>query len=80
MSNDYQLINSVPIIIFLVKGMVINDGLMNLDILLQKSLQYQHHYKNYEESMKRALDLISKGLQTKKRPTCEPILKDFNIK
>ena len=60
--------------------MVINDGLMNLDILLQKSLQYQHHYKNYEESMKRALDLISKGLQTKKRPACEPILKDFNIK
>ena len=61
MSNDYQLINSIPIIIFLVKGMISNDGLMNLDILLQKSLQYQHHYKNYEEGMKRALDLISKG-------------------
>ena len=78
MSNDYQLINSIiPIIIFLVKGMVINDGFMNFDILLQKFLQYQHHYKIYEESI--ALDLIPKGLQIKKYPAFEPISKDFNI-
>ena len=37
MSNDYQLINSIPIIISLAKGTVINDGFMNLDILLQTS-------------------------------------------
>ena len=51
MSNDYQLINSIPIIIFLIRGMVINDGFMNLDILLQKSFRCQHHYKNYEKSI-----------------------------
>ena len=54
MSNDYQLINSILIIVFSVIEMLINDGFMNLDILLQKSLQYQHHYKNDEESI--ALD------------------------
>ena len=78
MSNDYQLINSIPIIIFLIKGMVINDGFMNLDILLQKSFRYQHHYKNYEKSI--ALDLIPKGLKIKKRHAFEPISKDFNNK
>ena len=77
MSNDYQLINSIPIIIFLVKEMVINDGFMNWDVLLQTSFQYQHHYKNHEKSI--ALDLIPKGLKIKKRPAFEPILKDFNI-
>ena len=51
---------------------------MNLDILLQKSFRYQHHYKNYEKSI--ALDLIPKGLKIKKRHTFEPISKDFNIK
>ena len=43
--------------------MVINNGFMNLDILLQNSLQYQHHYKNYEESIE--FDLITKGFQIK---------------
>ena len=78
MSNDYQLINSIPIIISLAKGTVINDGFMNLDILLQTSFWYQHHYKNYEKSI--ALDLIPQGLKIKKRPASEPISKDFNIK
>ena len=58
--------------------MVINDGFTNLDILLQKSLRYQHHYKNYEESI--ALDLIPKGLQIKKNLAFEPLSKDFSIK
>ena len=66
MSNDYQFINSIPINIFSVKGMIINDGFMNLNILLQKSTPLQHHYKNYEES--------------KKCPAFEPISKDYNIK
>ena len=60
------------------KGIAINDGFMNLDILLQKSLRYQHHYKNYEDII--ALDLIPKGLQIKKGPAFEPTSKDFNIK
>ena len=58
--------------------MVIIDGFTNLDILLQKSLRYQHHYKNYEESI--ALDLIPKGLQIKKSLAFEPLSKDFSIK
>ena len=29
---DYHLINLMLIIIFLVKGMVMNDGFMNLDV------------------------------------------------
>ena len=58
--------------------MVINDGFTNLDILLQKSLRYQHHYKNYEESI--ALDLIPKGLQIKKSLAFESLSKDFSIK
>ena len=69
MSNDYQLIG---------KRNIINDGFRNLDILLQKSVQYQHHYKNYEESI--ASDSIPKGLQVEERPAFEPISKDFNIK
>ena len=62
----------------MVKGIVIHDGFMNLDILLQKSFQYQHHHKNYEKIM--AFDLIPKNLQIKKRPAFEPISKDFDIK
>ena len=77
-SKDYQLINSISVIIFLGKGMVIIDGFTNLDILLQKSLRYQHHYKNYEESI--ALDLIPKDLQIKKNLAFEPLSKDFSIK
>ena len=77
-SKDYQLINSISVIIFLGKGMVIIDGFTNLDILLQKSFRYQHHYKNYEESI--ALDLIPKGLQIKKSLAFEPLSKDFSIK
>ena len=62
----------------MVKGIIINDGFMNLNILLQKSLRYQHHCKNYEESI--SLDSIPKRLQIKERPAFEPISKDFNIK
>ena len=58
--------------------MDINNGFTNLDVLLQKSSRYEHHYKNYEESI--ALDLIPKGLQIKKRPAFEPVSKDFNTK
>ena len=70
--------NSIPIIIFLVKEMVINDGFTNLDILLKNSLRYQHHCKNYEKNI--ALDLIPKGFQIKERHAFEPVSKDFNIK
>ena len=64
MSNDYQLINSIPIIIFLVKGMAINEGFTNLDILLQKSFRYQHHYKNYEKSIKEySIGFNTKGVK-----------------
>ena len=78
MSNDYQLSNSIPIFIFLVKEMVINDGFTNFDILLKKFLRYQHHCKNYEDNM--TLDLIPKGFQIKERHAFEPVSKDFNIK
>ena len=62
--------------------MVVNDGFMNLDILLQKSLRC-NHYKSYEESTGlhwTALNLTPKDLQVKKRPASEPVWKDFNIK
>ena len=49
-----------------------------MDILLQKSLRYQHHYQNYEERI--ALELIPKRLEIKKHSAFEPVSKDFNIK
>ena len=46
--------------ICLVKGMVLEDGKEHLDYLLQKSFRYEHHLKNYEESLKTGL--IPNGL------------------
>ena len=64
--------------ICLVKGMVLEDGKEYLDYLLQKSFCYEHHLKNYEESLKTGL--IPNGLRIKKSAAITPVTEDFHRK
>ena len=45
-------------------GMMLFDGEQHLERLLQKSLKYQHHQKNYEKSLETGI--MRKGLNIKK--------------
>ena len=80
--KDYQLINIFNIIIILlVNGMLYKNGnhqFSHLDLLLQKSLRYQHHKENYLESLKRGI--IPSGLKINKQPAIIPVSDDFNNK
>ena len=58
-----------------IDGMVLFDGEQHLERLLQKSLRYQHHQKNYEKSLKTGI--IPKGLKIKKVPAFQPVSEDF---
>ena len=58
--------------------MIFKDGTEHLDYLLQKSFCYEHHVKNYEESLKTGL--IPKGLRIKKSATITPVTEDFHRK
>ena len=62
----------------LVKGMVLKDGTEHLEYLLQKSFRYEHHLKNYEESLKTGL--IPNDLQIKKSEAIIPLTEDFHRK
>lgn len=64
--------------ILLVKGMVLKGGTEHLDYLLQKSFYYEHHLKNYEESLKTGL--IPNGLLIKKFAAIAQVTKDFHQK
>ena len=48
----------------LIDGMILFDGGQHLQRLLQKSLRYQHHQKNYEKSLETGI--IPKTLKIKK--------------
>ena len=58
--------------------MVLKDGTEHLDYLLQKSFCYEHHLKNYEESLKTRL--IPNGLRIKKFAAVTPVTEDFHRK
>ena len=47
-----------------IDGMMLYDEEQHLERLLQKSLRYQHHQKNYEKSLETGI--IPKGLKIKK--------------
>ena len=52
-------------------GMMLFDGEQHLERLLQKSLKYQHHQKNYEKSletgiMRKGLNIKSVSIPTRK--------------
>ena len=58
--------------------MVLEDGKEHLDYLLQKSFCYEHHLKNYEESLKTGL--IPNGWRIKKSAAITPVMEDFHRK
>ena len=80
MRKVYHLITCINYLwaICLVKGLVLKDGTEHLDYLLQKSFRYEHHLKNYEESLKTGL--IPNGLRIKKSAAITPVTEDFHRK
>ena len=64
--------------LFLVEGLVLNDGKEYLDYLLQKNYRYEHDLQNYQTSLKTGL--IPNGLKIKKSPAITPVSEDFNTK
>ena len=58
--------------------MVLKDGTEHLDYWLQKSFRYEHHLKNYGESLKTGL--IPNGLRIKKSAAITPVTVDFRRK
>ena len=61
-----------------IDGMMLYDGEQHLERLLQKSLRYQNHQKNYEKSLETGI--IPNGLKIKKVPAFHPVSEDFFIK
>ena len=57
---------------------LMNDGTQHLERLLHKTMHYQHHRQNYEESMRTGI--VPKGLGIKKAPVFAPVNKYFYIK
>ena len=79
MKSAYLMIIYILLTISLVEGMsLMNDGTQHLERLFHKTLRYQHHLQNYEESMRTRI--VSKGLRIKKAPAFAPVSKDFYIK
>ena len=60
-------------------GMVLHrEGLLHLDLLMQKSLRYKHHKLNYIQSLEEGI--IASGLKIKKKPAFQPVSEDFEAK
>ena len=57
---------------------MIHGGNMSMEKLLQKSLCYEHHQNNYQDSL--ASDLIPVGLKINKPPAIETAIDDFDLK
>ena len=71
--------SSLLIFLAIVKRMVIeNDELLDLALLLQKSLQYKYHKENYLYSLEHGI--IPSRLKINKKPTFIPVLNDFTEK
>ena len=78
MKSVYLMIVYILLTISLVERMsLMNDGTRHLERLLHKTMRYQHHRQNYEESMRK--EIVPKGLRIKKAPAFEPVNKDCYI-
>lgn len=73
-----KVYTNILVIIFLVNGMMIYDGNMSQEKLVQKSLRYQHHQNNYKDTP--ASGLIPLGLKINKSPAIEIVADDFELK
>ena len=79
MESAYFMIIYILLTISLVEGLsLMYDGTQQLERLLHKTMRYQHHQQNYEESIRSGI--VSKGLRIKKAPAFESVSKDFYIK
>ena len=54
------------------------ETLSHLDLLVQKSLQYKHHKRNYIQSLDEGF--IPSGLKIKKKPAFQQVTEDFMVK
>ena len=80
MKNVYLMIIYILLTISLVEGTrLMNDGTQHLERLLHKTMHYQNHRQNYEESMRTGI-IPPKSLRIKKAPAFEPVIKDFYIR
>ena len=70
--DPHYLIN---LYISLVIVMANIDGNTYLDLLFQKALRYEHHQKNFKESL--LSDVTPFGLRIKKAPAIETVHEDF---
>ena len=77
MYKDYFLITSIFLVTYSVNGMIFSGGLLpQLDLLLQKSIRYNHHKQNYERSLFEGI--IPTGLKINKKPAFQPISGNFH--
>ena len=75
MFGAHYLIN-LHIILVIVMADI--DGYTHLDLLFQKALRYEHHQKNFKESLSN--DVTPFGLCSKKTPAIETVNDDFHMK
>ena len=77
MYRDCFLITSIFLVIYSVNNMVFSGGLLlRLDLLLRKSIRYNHHTQNYEGSLFEGI--IPTGLKINKKPAFQPISGNFH--
>ena len=63
----------------LANGMVLRgETLSNLDPLVQKSLRYKHHKRNYIQSLEEGI--ITSDLKIKKKPAFQSVFEHFEAK
>ena len=70
MKTDHQLINFIPLIIYMLNEMVLKN-----DLLFQKSVRYKHHKKNYLKSLEERI--VPRGLKLRKESALTPVSEDF---
>ena len=75
MFGAHYLINLYIMLVIVMAGI---DGNTHLDLLFQKALRYEHHQKNFKESL--LSDVTPFGLRIKKTPAIETVHEGFHMK
>ena len=75
MFGVHYLINLYIILVIVITDI---DGNTPLNLLFQKALRYEHHQKNFKESLSN--DVTPFGLHIKKTPATETVNEDFHMK
>ena len=75
MFGAHYLINLYIMLVIVMAGI---DGNTHLDLLFQKALRYEHHQKNFKESL--LSDVTPFRLRIKKAPGIEIVHEDFHMK